>query len=76
MPYKYVADQETTSLAEAPRLILNALHRLTWAGEQTVKDGSFKKFNEVLTLGYLEKQSIGVTHHSSRQVKLFLVCCS
>ena len=61
MPYKYVAEQETTSLSEAPRFILNALHRLTWAGEQTVKDGSFRKFNEVLTLGYFEKQAIGVS---------------
>ena len=60
MPYKYVADQETTSLSEAPPCVLNALHRLTWAGEQTVNDGSFQKFNEVLTLGYFEKQAIGV----------------
>lgn len=66
MPYKYVADQETTALAEAPRFILNALHRLTWAGEQTVQDGSFQKFNEVLTLGYFEKQAIGVTYHPLR----------
>ncbi len=60
MPYKYVVDVDSKPFAEAPMPIINALHRLTWAGQKTVNNGTFQPFNELLTLGYFEQQKIGV----------------
>ena len=40
---------------------MEALNRVTWAGRDAVKDGSFKALNELLSLGYMEKQAIGVS---------------
>lgn len=61
MPYSYIVDVDSKSFSEAPDPILRALHRLTWAGEQTVTDGSFMKFNELLTIGYFEEQKMSVS---------------
>ena len=61
MPYKYVVDVDSKGFNEAPDPILRALHRLTWAGEQAVTDGTFRKFNELLTVGYFEDQKMGVS---------------
>lgn len=61
MPYKYVVAVDSKGFREAPKEILRALHRLTWAGEQSVTDGSFNKFNELLTVGYFEEQKMGVS---------------
>ncbi|KAH0544635.1 hypothetical protein FGG08_001285 [Glutinoglossum americanum] len=58
MPYKYVIDVDSKSFAEAPMTMHHARARLNWAGEYVVKDGSFRMFNELLTLGYFEKQKI------------------
>lgn len=59
MPYKYVVAVDSKSFGEAPKAILRALHRLTWAGEQAVTDGTFQKFNELLTVGYFQEQKMG-----------------
>ncbi|KAI9788744.1 MAG: hypothetical protein M1816_006601 [Peltula sp. TS41687] len=59
MPYKYVVAVDSKPFSEAPKEILKALHRLTWAGEQCVTDGSFRKFNELLTVGYFQEQKMG-----------------
>jgi len=64
MPYKYVIDVDSKSFKEAPRVIHCARTRLNWAGEYVVKDGSFQTFNELLTLGYFEKQKINVSRKS------------
>lgn len=61
MPYSYIVDVDSKGFSEAPSTILRALHRLTWAGEQTVTDGTFKKFNELLTIGYFEDQKMSVS---------------
>lgn len=61
MPYKYVVDVNSKPFCEAPQPIISALHRLSWAGQTTVTDGTFKPFNELLTLGYFEEQKIGVS---------------
>lgn len=63
MPYKYVVAVDSKSFREAPREVLRALHRLTWAGEQCVTDGSFRKFNELLTVGYFQEQKMGVSRY-------------
>lgn len=60
MPYKYIAQQHSKSFGEAPETVLNALHRLSWAGDRTVKDHSFQKFNELLMVGYFEEQKMSV----------------
>ncbi|KAI9682656.1 MAG: hypothetical protein M1829_006643 [Trizodia sp. TS-e1964] len=59
MPYKYIVDVESKSFKDAPRTILKALNRLTWAGQMAVTDGSFQKFNELLAVGYFEAQRMG-----------------
>jgi hypothetical protein len=61
MPYKYVIDVDSKSFTDAPKAIHHARARLNWAGAYVVKDGSFRKFNELLTLGYFEKQKINVS---------------
>ncbi|KAI9779951.1 MAG: hypothetical protein M1839_007107 [Geoglossum umbratile] len=58
MPYKYVIDVDSKSFKEAPNAIHHARARLNWAGKYVVEDGTFRKFNELLTLGYFEKQKI------------------
>ena len=60
MPYKYIVSVDSKGFSEAPKPVMDALNRLTWAGRHCVSDGSFKDFNEELVLGYFEKQAIGV----------------
>lgn len=64
MPYKFVVPQESKAFKDAPSVIMNGLNRMTWAGRKAVADDSFKDFNELLALGYFEKQKIGVNHSS------------
>ncbi len=63
MPYKYIVAVDSKPFSEAPDLILNVLHRLQWAAGQThaADDGSFTGFNELLAVGYLEEQKMGVS---------------
>jgi hypothetical protein len=48
---------------EAPPVIIKALKRLTWAGKQTLAETlePFHPFNELLSIGYFEETSIGVS---------------
>ena len=64
MPYKFVVPQDSQAFKDAPAVIMNGLSRMIWAGRKAVTDGSFIQFNELLGLGYFEKQKIGVRHHS------------
>ena len=61
LPYKYIVAIDSRSFSEAPKAITNALNHLTWAGKDAIKDGSYRPFNELLCLGYMEKQEIGVS---------------
>ena len=60
-PYKFVVTQSSRGFSEAPTVIVKALKRLTWAGEQALTDigESFHPFNELLSIGYFEDCSIG-----------------
>lgn len=60
-PYKFVVAQSTRGFNEAPPVIIKALKRLTWAGEQTLTDANepFHPFNELLSIGYFEDCHIG-----------------
>lgn len=40
---------------------MDSLNHLTWAGEDSITDGSFRPFNELLCLAYMEEQEIGVS---------------
>lgn len=62
LPYEYIVDVDSKGFRDAPPPILRALHRLSWAGKECVTDGSFQKFNELLAIGYMEDQSISVSH--------------
>lgn len=60
MPYKYVVEVDSRPFKDAQEVLLLALNRLTWATKSTVPAAEYLKPNELLTLGYLEKMSIGV----------------
>ena len=60
LPYKYIVAIDSRSFSEAPKAITNALNHLNWAGKTAITDGSYRPFNELLCLGYMEKQEIGV----------------
>ena len=61
-PYKYVVGHAaSTSFKDAPKPILEAVRRLTWAGKHVVpRDDTFMPFNELLAVGYFEDGSMGV----------------
>ena len=60
LPYNFVAAPDSKGFSEAPPAILDALNHVTWAGQDAVQDGSFRPFNELLCLAYMEDQSIKV----------------
>lgn len=65
MPYKYVVAVDSKPFKGAPKVIMDGLNRLTWAGNHTVGAESFLPFNELLALGYFEEQAIGVSPERS-----------
>ena len=54
---------DSKGFSEAPPAITDALNHLTWAGKDSITDGSFQPFNELLCLAYMEEQEIGVSIH-------------
>ncbi|KFY37505.1 hypothetical protein V495_07155 [Pseudogymnoascus sp. VKM F-4514 (FW-929)] len=60
-PYKFVVAQSSRGFNEAPTVIVKALKRLTWAGQQTLTDVGepFHPFNELLSIGYFQDCTIG-----------------
>ena len=61
MPYNYVVGHDnSTSLAEAPKAIKEAVRRMTWAAKRIVPDKEFVGFNELLAIGYLESMKMNV----------------
>ena len=60
LPYKYIVAIDSRSFRDAPKAIMGALNRLNWAGKHAITDGSYRPFNELLCLAYMEKQEIGV----------------
>ena len=61
MPYKYIVSVDSKSFSEAHPTIMKVLHRLSWAAQQVVHDGSFTEFNELLAVGYFEDQRMNVS---------------
>jgi hypothetical protein len=59
MPYKYVVSVDSKGFDQAPAEIMYALGRLSWATKQAVGEEAVAP-NELLTLGYFDKMSIGV----------------
>ena len=74
LPYKYIVAIDSRSFSEAPAPIINALNHLTWAGKDAITDGSYRPFNELLCLGYMEKQAIGVSRPDPVNTKLLNKC--
>lgn len=61
MPYNYVVGHDnSTSLANAPEAIKEAVRRMTWAAKRIVPDKEFVNFNELLAIGYLESMKMNV----------------
>ena len=67
-PYKYIVAMESRGFSEAPLVIIEALNHITWAGKEAVKDSSFNPFNEMLTVGYMEKQEMRVSSQTGGRV--------
>lgn len=59
MPYKFVVPVHSKAFTEAPAEIKTALSRLSWATKQVVGEEALR-LNELLTVGYFEKMSMGV----------------
>lgn len=72
-PYKFVVSVESSAFKGAPQPILKALMMMTWAGEKVISDMAdivteawdpalvpnvYQDFNELLHLGYMEKDMI------------------
>ena len=60
LPYKYIVQVEGSGFSEAPNPVIHALHRLIWAGRRAVTSGECKAFNEILTVGYMDKGEMKV----------------
>ena len=61
MPYNYVVGHDnSTSLADAPEGIKEAMRRMTWASKRVVPRQDFVAFNELLAIGYLETMRMNV----------------
>ena len=61
MPYNYIVGHDnSTSLADAPEGIKEALRRMTWASKRVVPRQDFVGFNELLAIGYLETMRMNV----------------
>ena len=61
LPYNYVVGHDnSTSLADAPEAITQAVRRMTWAAKRIVPDEDFVGFNELLAIGYLETMKMNV----------------
>lgn len=61
MPYNYVVGHDnSTSMADAPVGIKEAVRRMTWAAKRNIADSDFINFNEVLAIGYFETMKMGV----------------
>jgi len=61
MPYEYVVDVEQNAFRDAPPAILTALHRCEWAAQQSLGQGTYQPFNELLVIGYFENGKMGVS---------------
>ncbi|KAK7511804.1 uncharacterized protein IWZ02DRAFT_385467, partial [Phyllosticta citriasiana] len=60
MPYKFIASTESHSFEDACKAIKDSRSRLNWAARQCVP-GHGNEFNELLALGYFERQ--GIDYH-------------
>ena len=60
MPYSYVAAADSAPFSEAPLPIMEALSRLTWAGN-VIAGQHYPPRNELLAVGYMEDQKMGVS---------------
>ena len=61
MPYNYVAAPDSAPFSEAPLPIMESLNRLTWAGNVVANGRSYPPRNELLAVGYMETQKMGVS---------------
>ncbi|KAK8230812.1 hypothetical protein HDK90DRAFT_332907 [Phyllosticta capitalensis] len=57
MPYKFIASTESHSFTDACKTLNDARSRLNWAAREFIP-GYDNEFNELLALGYFERQAI------------------
>jgi hypothetical protein len=57
MPYKFVASAQSRSFEDSPKAIQAARSRLNWGRRFLIGEDS-EEFNEVLAIGYMEKNAI------------------
>ncbi|KAL8687539.1 MAG: hypothetical protein Q9218_006321 [Villophora microphyllina] len=59
LPYEFSADVPSVAFRDAPGIVMNALHKMIWAGGIASEGAPLEHLNEVLILGYFEDQAIG-----------------
>ncbi|KAI4243266.1 MAG: hypothetical protein LQ352_007068 [Teloschistes flavicans] len=59
LPYRFSADVPSMAFSQAPPIVMNALHKMIWAGEIASEGAPLDHLNEVLILGYFQDQAIG-----------------
>lgn len=72
MPYKYIVSVNSKPFKDAPEAIMSGLNRLTWAGKHAVGAKEYQNANELLALGYFEKQQIHVSYVTKVHNQLIL----
>ena len=60
LPYKYIVGVDCKGFSTAPKAIIAALQRLSWAGNRAVS-GDCKEFNELLAVGYFDQGKMDVS---------------
>ena len=68
MPYDYVAVADSAPFSQAPPAILNALNRLTWAGDHATQRSPHPPRNELLAVGYMETMKMNVSRSTALTV--------
>ena len=61
MPYKFVATADSESFENVPFAISHARSLLNYYNKLSVGDELYQESNEMLVLGYLEGNKIGVS---------------
>ena len=65
---KYVARADSTPFKDAPKVVVNAISRLDWAAKVALNGQHFDGHNEILVVGYMQEQGMGVSTRPSPEI--------
>ena len=73
LSFFFIKHLDSAPFSEAPPAIMESLNRLTWAGSEAVRGQYYPPRNELVAVGYMETQRMGV---SLTQLSNHSNCCS